>query len=260
MAIWAIPRDKIIDYSPTGDDVDLFSQKVKFCIEEAFDSLRQLHSNEVSTTEIGGTSVAITNINDGDVLMYDGTTDNFNNINLNLLISQSPLSSDVVHLQRLVENLYLALSVAGLDPGGYDALSANTITKNDIDTERSTFTTTNDGKFLSNATIITTPIFFLNEATSAVQQKTRAHLVVKHQNATNAQITAEIALYNGLGNEPFTAMTKTGTYQDRTNSARATTEFVYSGTAGSMAVLKITLNRGGGENFFMDSFACIFNE
>lgn len=261
MAIWAIPRDKIIDYSPTGDDVDLFSQKVKYCLEEAFVSLKDLHDNGTGGDVIGGTSVAINNVEDGQILIYDGTSQNFNNVGLMALLSQSPLAHDIAHLQRLVENIYLALSVAGLDPGGYDALTVSTATANDIDTERSTFTTTADGeKILSNAVIITTPIFFLDETTATEQPKSRAHLVVKHQNAFNAQISAEIALYDGLGNEPFTSMTWEGTYPDRTNANRATTEFTYSGIAGSMAVLKITLDHGGGESFFMDSFACMFNE
>lgn len=261
MAIWAIPNDKIIDYSPTGDDVDLFTQKVKYCLEEAFVSLKELHDNGANSNEIGGTSVAISSIEGGQILLFDGTTNQFNNVGLNAQIGISPLADDVVHLRRLVENLYLALSVAGLDPGGYDGLSVNTTTKNDIDVERSIFTATTDGeKILSNATIITQPIFFANTATGEVQYRTRAHLVVKHQNVAHAQIGAEVALYDGLGTETFVPMTWAGTYPDRNNPDRTTTEFKYSGTAGSMAVLKITLNHGGGESFFMDSFACMFDE
>lgn len=45
MAIWEIPESQIIDYSPNGDDVDSFSQKTKFCLEELFKSLQHLHSN-----------------------------------------------------------------------------------------------------------------------------------------------------------------------------------------------------------------------
>lgn len=261
MAIWAIPNDKIIDYSPTGDDVDLLTQKVKYCLEEAFNSLKELHDTGANANEIGGTSVAINNIDDGQILIYDGTTQNFNNVSLLALLAQSPLANDITHLQRLVENLYLALSVAGLDPGGYDGLSVSTVTKNDIDIERSTYSVTLDGgKILSNATIFTTPIFFLDEATGESQPKSRAHLIVKHQNAFNAQISAAIALYDGLGTETFVAMAKTKTYPDHTNANRATTEFTYSGAAGSMAVLKITLSDGGGESFYMDSFACMFDE
>lgn len=45
MAIWTIPEDKVIDYSPNGDDIDSFSQKVKYCLEEIFTSLQYLHAN-----------------------------------------------------------------------------------------------------------------------------------------------------------------------------------------------------------------------
>lgn len=45
MAVWAIPSDQIIDYSANGDDVDSFSQKVKFCLENAYECLQHLHAN-----------------------------------------------------------------------------------------------------------------------------------------------------------------------------------------------------------------------
>lgn len=45
MAIWEIPESQLIDYSPNGDDVDSFSQKVKFCLEEIFKCLQHLHAN-----------------------------------------------------------------------------------------------------------------------------------------------------------------------------------------------------------------------
>lgn len=44
MPVWKIPNDQIIDYSANGDDVDSFSQKVKFCIENIFECLQQLNS------------------------------------------------------------------------------------------------------------------------------------------------------------------------------------------------------------------------
>ena len=45
MAVWTIPNDQRILYEPNGDDVDSFSQKVKYCLEEIFVCLRQLHTN-----------------------------------------------------------------------------------------------------------------------------------------------------------------------------------------------------------------------
>ena len=158
---------------------------------------------------------------------------------------------------------------------------------------------------------------FVNEATGEVTEMSRAHLVVKHQNVADAEITAEIALRNGAkfvkgevigigdgtlqtvtlentagltfyrfalyfdgvqqtsgfsfspllgevtftaasgvivsadyfydwGAENFVAMTKTGTYPDRRDPERATTQFAYDGTAGSVATIRLKLKRGEG--------------
>lgn len=48
MAIWTIPDEYKIDDSPNGDDINSFSQKVKYCLEEGFKSLNELH--EAATT------------------------------------------------------------------------------------------------------------------------------------------------------------------------------------------------------------------
>lgn len=45
MAYWSIPAGQQIDYSANGDDIDSFSQKVKWCLEEIFNSLQYLHTN-----------------------------------------------------------------------------------------------------------------------------------------------------------------------------------------------------------------------
>lgn len=45
MAYWSIPAGQQIDYSANGDDIDSFSQKVKWSLEEIFNSLQYLHTN-----------------------------------------------------------------------------------------------------------------------------------------------------------------------------------------------------------------------
>ncbi len=328
MAIWTIPNDKIIDYSRTGDDIDRFSQKVKWCLEEAFVSLKELHDN----SGVGGFSTAITNIENGDTLIYDAITNTFRNepkIDLNIFLSQSSLARDVAHLQRLVENLYLALDVAGLNPYGYDSFAVATFygTANDFDATRSGGILSDGKIYGAGATMFTYPIAFVNTVTGASKSISRAHLIVKHQNVTGAEISTELALLNAsfvkgevlaigtgaeqtiqlahpnevtpykfalyfdgavqedfsleplsgqvmftapndavvtadyfydFGAENFVAMTKSATYPDSYNPNRATTEFVYDGAAGNVATLMLTL--GAGENFWIDSFACTFDE
>ena len=293
---------------------------------------------------------------------------------------------------RLTENLYLALDVAGLNPGGYDGLSGETFYGNptDIDTTKvevlsviqgddsidvdsvegliegshyilsdgvksfpvqikhilvenginrvllynsvdeqfieglttlsRTEGTIAEGKISGDGGSFTTNLIpFVNEATGSTTDISRAHLVVKHQNVADAQITAEIAFRDGakfvkgevigIGNdkeqstllehrddltsykfalyfdgerqaedftfspltgqvtfaapnnaivsvdyfydwsaETFVEMTKTGTYPDRRNPNRATTQFIYDGSAGSVATIRLTLKRGEGES------------
>ena len=78
MAIWEIPEDKVIDYSPNGDDVDSFSQKVKYCLEEIFNSLQYLHSNGAATglpeTETNPYEIRI-NTTDNGIYMRNGAND-----------------------------------------------------------------------------------------------------------------------------------------------------------------------------------------
>ena len=75
MAIWAIPEDKIIDYSPNGDDVDSFSQKVKFCLEEIFKSLQYLHSSG-GTLDDSNTTPHEIRVNRTDNCIYVRNSDN----------------------------------------------------------------------------------------------------------------------------------------------------------------------------------------
>ncbi len=199
MAIWEIPKDKIVDYSPTGDDIDTFSQKTKYCLEEAFVALKELHDGLSSTDNIGGTPVAITSIEDGQTLIYDETLNVFKPdpaINLvTIVATENALSSEVKHLQRLVENLYLAFDVAGLNPGGYDGLSVNTFfgSINDLDETR-TFGTLEAGKYFGeNVALITQPISFINEKTGVPTKLRRGHLIVKHKNVQGGAVTAEVA-------------------------------------------------------------------
>lgn len=241
MVIWEIPRDMIIDYSRMGDDIDRFSRKVKYCLEEAFVTLRYIRGR---------------------------------------LDELDELTRDVRHLKRLVENLYLILDVAELNPGGYDSLVIRTFftEMDNIDLERTTCIF-GDDKFYSGilvetneedgsenvltsivSTIFTKPITFGYTALNEAKQKKRAHLAVKHKNVFTASITADIALYNESEKEDFSSMVKIGTYQDSDNEDRATTEFIYSGDPGSIAVIKITFKDEAGESFWVDSFACTFDE
>lgn len=243
MAIWEIPSDMIIDYSSMGDSVNLFSRKVKYCLEEAFVSLRYLRGR----------------LNEIDEFNYK-----------------------IRHLQRLIENLYLILDVAELNPGGYDSLVIRTFfsEKDNIDLSRTTCifgddkfysgvlveTSEADGATSENvltsivSTIVTQPITFGYTAQNEAKTKSHAHLVVKHKNTTSASISADIALYNESEQESFVSMVKIDTHEDSDNSNRATTEFVYSGDAGEIAVLKITFKDGANESFWVDSFACTFDE
>ena len=50
------------------------------------------------------------------------------------------------------------------------------------------------------------------------------------------------------GAETFVEMDKAGTYPDRRNPNRASTQFVYNGAAGKVATLRLTFNRGEGES------------
>ena len=348
MATWEIPPEKIIDYLPTGDLTAEFAQKVKWCLEEAFGSLKELHDTE----GLGGLSVALNNITDGQMLVYRQSANGFVNENKNVLAGdksliirygdaliadyngsetvtldlqglfanspQAAVAADTAHALRLLENLYLTLDVAQLNPGGYDGLSGNTFfgSVNDLDTSRSVGTLV-DGKISGNgAVLITKPISFVNKATGTANTANRAHLTVKHRNIADAAVTAEIAFINaafvksellGIGTgaqqtatlahttnvtaynfavhinganysdyslntntgqvtftapagaivtadyfynwgvETFASMTKTGTYPDYRNHARASTQFEYSTpNGGSIAVLKISLNQGAG--------------
>ena len=358
MAIWTIPDEYKIDYSPNGDDVDSFSQKVKYCLEEGFKSLKELH--EVATTlnsaveSLGAATVPslpiqLANPKDGQILVYHASTKTFQNeaqtpvgeskslivrngenilcdyngsatteINLQSLVEQPDNAQEISHLTRLVENLYLALDVMELDPGGYDGMSSVTFysTANDVDESRSSGTLSNGKVSGDGAVLVTNPSPFVNETTGEGIPISKAHLVVKHQNIADAEITAEIALrdatfvsgevigvgngteqtvslahtnnlstykfalyFNGVqqtgnfsffptsgqvtfiapagaivsvdyfynwGEEHFIAMENSGTYPDRRNKNRATTQFTYEGTAGTLATLKITLNQKSG--------------
>lgn len=63
---------------------------------------------------------------------------------------------------------------------------------------------------------------------------------------TNAIVSADY-FYNWEA-ETFVEMTKAGTYPDRRNPERASTQFVYTGEAGKVATLRLTLKRGEGES------------
>ncbi len=279
MAIWAIPSDKIIDWSKNGDDVDAFAQKTKYCLEAAFEALAELHT---AVNKIANIPVSIDNIQDGEILAYHAATQSFRNetkgavgegqslvitngdtlvgdynggspitINLQNVINESTTGQDVAHLIRLVNNLYLVLKVAELDPGGYDGLKCFTFYGN-LDDLASSTATISDGKIICNGLgqiVVTRPI-------SLGVECSRANLVVKHQNFADVTITAEIALDEG----EFVTMTKAGTYPDSGNPNRATTQFTYSGEAGTLATLRLTFSREGGASFSVDSFACTFNE
>lgn len=426
MAIWRIPNEYIIDWTQNGDDVHSFSRKVKYCLEEAFTSLEDLHDTTDNINEsiqsistsissinssiaavnsslsaissigggisdgnsslICGIGVEIASIENGQILVYREEDEKFHNEdNDSKLIG----GVDIKHLMRLVENLYLALDVAGLNPGGYDGLSGETFygDTNDINAEapkvlsfiqgddtltlgspkgliensvyrltdgsagawvrikqlrtvgditqvvlynpvNTQFTgttrlrrsrgTISEGKITcttttTNGTFFTTDLIpFVNEVTGEEKLISRAHLIVKHQNLIDTEIRAEIALREtatfvkgeliGVGNdleqtatlahrtnlssykftmyfdgvaqeknfsfdattgrvtftapantvvsvdyfynwseENFVEMTKVGTYPDRRNPNRATTQFAYKGTAGKIATLRLRL-------------------
>ena len=313
MALWAIPSDKIIDYSKNGDDINTFSQKVKYCLEEAFNSLAELHGKQEAISSTlngiiasggssdggsgGGTSTVIVtsdavslagvplvlnNLADGQILVYHSSTNSFRNetkgtvgagqsliikngddvvgdynggttleVNLQAVVNQTCSKQDIAHLIRLVENLYLTLKVAGLDPGGYDGLKSFTFF-GDVDDLASSSAQIADGKIICTGNgqiVVTKPIYFDYPIS-------RAYLSVKHQNFADIAIDAEISTQGGN----FVAMTKLGTYPDIDNPNRATTQFGYSGSSCTSATLALALSCGGSGSFSVDSFACTFNE
>lgn len=417
MAIWRIPNEYIIDWTKNGDVVHSFSRKVKYCLEEAFTSLEDLHNTTENINEsiqsistsissinssitaigsiggggdsslIGGIGVEIASIENGQILVYREEDEKFHNEdNDSKLIG----GVDIKHLMRLVGNLYLALDVAGLNPGGYDGLSGETFygdTK-DIDTTlvkvssliqgddtitvtspngliegarylltdekvsswvtikqiRAVGTVTqiilkepvsrqfdltatklrrsrgviNEGELSGHDTFfMTNLISFVNEETGEEKSMCRAHLVIKHQIVPDTEITASLSLRDtgtfvkgeiiGIGNdleqtallnnrenissykfalyfdgvkqeenfsfdpvtgritftapanvivsvdyfynwgeETFVTMTKVGTYPDRRNPKRATTQFKYKGEPWKIAAVRIRFNRLSG--------------
>lgn len=181
------------------------------------------------TKQIAGVPIELKNLSDGEVLAFHASTNSFVNeartavgtgktlsfydgeklladyngaasvdIKLNEVlanITTSQAATELAHLTRLVENLYLVLDVAGLNPGGYDRLSSNVFfdSANDVDYNRTNATLT-DGKFSGDGVgVVTKPIAFVNEATGATMPVKRANLVVKHKNVADALIKAEIA-------------------------------------------------------------------
>lgn len=89
MSEWEINDEDVIDYSPNGDDVKTFSLKVKRNIERIFSLLNVLND-------------ALTALTSEQLLMINNSSTN--------------------HLKRLVEELHLALSIAGLNTTGHDSL------------------------------------------------------------------------------------------------------------------------------------------
>lgn len=92
MAIWAIPNDYVIEYATNGDDIASFSQKVKYLLEEAFNSLNTLHNS----VDGEGKSLIICN---GDSILgnYNGSATT--RIDLQSLLNQTATSAqDVTHL------------------------------------------------------------------------------------------------------------------------------------------------------------------
>ncbi|MBR7024822.1 MAG: hypothetical protein IKI08_02280 [Selenomonadaceae bacterium] len=211
MAIWKIPDEYKIDYSRNGDDVDAFSRKVKYCLEEAFVGLNELHeatkginssiASLTSAVAKAGTSSVAAALSpltfvDGDKLLGEYNGSSTLKIDFQTLKNQSGDVKDLWHLTRLVENLYLVLDVAGLNPGGYDGLSSEAFygTTNDIDASRSTGTVSEGEISGDGAIFITKPIAFINQTNGAATPIKDAHLVVKHRNVADAEITAELAL------------------------------------------------------------------
>lgn len=76
MPVWTIPSDQIIDYSPNGDDVDSFSQKVKFCIENIFECLQHLHANGATAGLDGEATPFEIRVNTADGFIYMRDKDN----------------------------------------------------------------------------------------------------------------------------------------------------------------------------------------
>lgn len=76
MAVWTIPSDQVIDYSANGDDVDSFSQKVKFCIENIFECLQYLHSNGATAGLDGEATPFEIRVNTADGFIYIRDKDN----------------------------------------------------------------------------------------------------------------------------------------------------------------------------------------
>lgn len=76
MAVWTIPSDQVIDYSANGDDVDSFSQKVKFCIENIFECLQHLHSNGATAGLDGEATPFEIRVNTADGFIYMRDRDN----------------------------------------------------------------------------------------------------------------------------------------------------------------------------------------
>ena len=131
MAEWEITQP--IDYSQNGDDIDAFSLKTKHTLEQIYLCLQQLRNNRAQAGL------------DGEAVPYeiriDTTTGriymrNANNTDWILLGKVAPFlgmtagssifganDPSVNHLKRLVGELYLALSIAGLDTTGHDSIS-----------------------------------------------------------------------------------------------------------------------------------------
>jgi len=314
VALWAIPSDKIIDYSKNGDDINAFAQKVKYCLEEAFNSLAELHGKQETiaqtlnnlaasgsssggggsgggtstvivasdATKLAGVPLVLNNLSDGQILVYHSSSGTFRNeakgtvgagqsliikngdevvgdynggttleVNLQAVINQTCSKQDIAHLIRLVENLYLTLKVAGLDPGGYDGLKSFTF-YGDVNDLASSSAQIADGKIICTGAgqiVVTKPIYFDVPIS-------RAYLSVKHQNFADIDIGAEISVQGGN----FATMTKLGTYPDSDNPNRATTQFVCSVDSCTSAALALVLSCGGSGSFTVDSFACTFNE
>lgn len=76
MAVWTIPNDQIIDYSANGDDVDSFSQKTKWSIENIFECLRHLHSNGAIAGLDGEATPFEIRVNTADGCIYMRDRDN----------------------------------------------------------------------------------------------------------------------------------------------------------------------------------------
>ena len=329
-------------------------------------------------------------VRDGENVLGEYNGSETVEIDLQGTSAQEKVSQDVAHLTRLVENLYIALDKAQLNPGGYDGLSSETFRSDisDIDTTEvkvlsapvGNYTITVDSiegliegcyyylrhgnttaetvqieridstnrvklcdpittAFVSGDTqlaringdveedrlyiggtggevFITKPATFINEATGANLPVSRAHLSIKHDNIADINISAEIALRNatfvkgeiigagdgmantvtlahtnGLthykfavyfdgelqtsgitfntktgevsftapegvavsadyfynwGTEEFVSMEKAGTFPDRKNPAKATTQFTFAGAAGNVATLRLKFSRASG--------------